>query len=97
MRAPALALAPLEVAIRRAGASLARPQHVGIHCQAHAASRFAPLEAGFLKDAIEAETLGLPLDLLGTRHDHRVDRRRNLAALDDSGGGLEIADARVGA
>src|SRR5258707_9064615 len=95
VRAAALALTPLEVAIRRAGASLARLEHVGIHRETHAASRLAPLETGFRENSVEPQTFRLGLDLLRARHHHRMHRRRYFVALDDTGGGLEIAEARI--
>src|SRR6266851_4210625 len=53
VRASALALPPLEVAVRRACASLARLQHVGVHRDTHAASRLAPFETGLRENLIE--------------------------------------------
>src|SRR5271156_4825592 len=90
MSAAALALASLEVAIRRAGASLARRKYVGVHREAHAASGLAPLEAGLGENAIEAEALRLQLDLLRSRHDHSVHARRDMLALDDPRGSLQM-------
>src|SRR5271168_4782530 len=78
MRAAALALTPLEVAIRRARASLAGLQHVGIHRQAHAASRLAPFESSFGENPVETETLRLGFHFLRARHYHRMNRRRDL-------------------
>src|SRR4051794_23339017 len=95
VRAAATALAPLEVAVRGRGAALAGAQRVGVHPQAHAAARAAPVEAGGAEHLVEALRLGLLLDLHRTRDHHRVDRRSDLAALDDLGGGAQVADARV--
>src|SRR5215204_6778686 len=78
--APAAALAPLEVAVRRGGAALARAQDVRVHAQAHRAAGRAPVEPGRGEDVVEALPLGLRGDLLGARHDHRVDARRDAAA-----------------
>src|SRR5690242_17869951 len=94
---PALALPPLEVAVRRARASLARLQHVGVHRDTHAASRLAPFETGLRENLIEPELLCLLLDQLRSRHDHRLHRRRNLAALDDLRRRLQIGYAGIGA
>src|SRR6185312_1560048 len=52
--APATALAALEVAVGRRGAALAWLEDVGVHAQAHRASRHAPVEAGVAKDLVEA-------------------------------------------
>src|SRR3954452_25519908 len=46
VRAPAAALAPLEVAVRGRGAALAGAERVRVHPQAHRAARAAPVEAG---------------------------------------------------
>src|SRR5581483_10187252 len=43
VRAAALALAALEVAVRGGGAALPRLQHVRVHAQAHRAARLAPV------------------------------------------------------
>src|SRR5438105_3670527 len=53
MGAAAGALPALEIAIRRAGASLAGLQDVRIHPQAHAAAALAPFEASVGEDTIE--------------------------------------------
>src|SRR5687768_1703173 len=47
--APALALPALEVAVGGGGAALARGELVGVHAQAHRATRAAPLGAGLLE------------------------------------------------
>src|SRR3954471_17055243 len=97
MRAAALALATLEVAVRGRRAALAGRQRVRVHAQAHRAAGRTPVEAGRLEDLVEALPLGLRLHLLRSRDDHRVDVRVALAALDDLGGGAQVADAGVGA
>src|SRR5258705_5165716 len=53
VRAPAASLPPFEISIARRGAPLARLQNIGIHTQAHRASRLAPLEARFLEDPMQ--------------------------------------------
>src|SRR5437588_10546790 len=95
MRPRAPALAPLEVAVRRRGNALARGGHVGIHAQAHRAAGAAPVEPGAPEHLVEALALGLRLDLLRARDDHRVEVARHLPAIDDRGRRAEIADARV--
>ena len=67
------ALAAFEVAVRGRGAALARLQLVGVHRQAHAAARLAPLEAGGFEDLVQPLGLGLLFHLHRARHDHRVD------------------------
>src|SRR5262245_6379706 len=75
MRAPFVALPPLEIAVRGRGATLLRLQLVGIHREAHGAARLAPVEAGLDEDLVEAFRLGLLLHQARARHDHRVDAR----------------------
>src|SRR3954462_1857196 len=67
VRAPAAALAALEVAVRRRRAALAWLENVGVHAQAHRAARAAPVEAGGREDLVEPFGLGLLLDLHGAR------------------------------
>ena len=57
--APALALAALEVAVRRRGAALARREDVGVHPQAHRAAGAAPVESGRPEDLVQPLGLGL--------------------------------------
>src|SRR5215472_11204572 len=93
----ALALASLEVAIRRAGASLLRLEDIGVHAQAHAATGLAPFKAGLGEDAMQPQRFRLAFDLLRTRHHHRLDVACDLAALDDPGRGLKVKQTGVGA
>src|SRR5258708_18779767 len=81
MGAPAVALAALEIAVRRRGAALARLEPVGVHGEAHRTTRLAPLEAGLQEHLVEALLLGLLLDQARTGHDQGVDVARDLAAL----------------
>ena len=83
----------LRFEVRRA--ALAGRGDVGVHAQAHRAARAAPVEAGGAEDLVEALGLGLALHLHRARDDHRVDVRGHPAALDDRGGGAQVADARV--
>lgn len=41
---------------------------IGVHCQAHGASRLAPVEAGLDENLIQALSLSLLLDDAGARH-----------------------------
>src|SRR4051794_3472048 len=81
VRAAAAALAAFEVAVRGRGAPLARLEDVGVHAQAHRATRLAPLEAGLLEDPVEALLLRLGLHLLGAGHHHRPHGAGDPAAL----------------
>src|SRR5207244_7520566 len=76
-RATALALAPLEVAVRRADRVLARRELVAVHRDAHRAAGLAPLGAGRLEDLAEAFALRLALHLVGTGDDHHPDACRD--------------------
>src|SRR6478672_7863561 len=97
VRAAAAALAALEVAVRGRGAALAGLEDVRVHAQAHRAAGAAPVEAGGAEDLVEPLGLGLGGDRLGAGHDHGVDVARDLATLDQRGGGAQVADAAVGA
>src|SRR5918997_4395573 len=90
--AAAAALAALEVAVRGRGAALARRQDVRVHAQAHRAAGAAPVEARGAEDLVEPLGLGLGADLLRAGDDHRLDRRRDPAALDHVRGGAQVAD-----
>src|SRR5260370_14686553 len=61
MGAAVFALAAFEIAIAGAGAALMRRENVGIHPDAHAAARVAPLENGGGKNFVAAFFLGLRL------------------------------------
>src|SRR5216684_1530408 len=65
VRAAVFALAALEIAITGAGAALVGRQDVGVHADAHAAARVAPLETGRGENFIEAFFFGLRLDAAG--------------------------------
>src|SRR3954453_18615020 len=52
MRAPALALAALEVSVGCRGAALPGGELVGVHPEAHRAAGEAPLRAEFLEDPV---------------------------------------------
>ena len=69
MRAAALALAALEVAVRRGGAALAGRELVGIHREAHRAAGLAPVESRGAEHLVEPFGFGLRLDRRRPRHD----------------------------
>src|ERR1035437_8376782 len=94
-RSPALALAPLEVAVRGADAVLAGLELVAVHGDAHRAARLAPLGAGRLEDRVEAFALGLTLDLLAARDDKHAQPGGNAATAQDRGGGPHVFDPAV--
>src|SRR3990172_12795795 len=65
VRAPSPALPPLEVAVGRGGATLARLGDVRVHPQAHRAAGLPPLETGVREDAVQPLLLRLELHLRG--------------------------------
>src|SRR3954465_11680056 len=95
VRAPATALAPLEVAVRGRGAALAGLEGVGVHPQAHRTAGAAPVEAGGAEDLVEALGLGLGLHLARPGDAHGVHGGGALAPLDHARGRAEVADAAV--
>src|SRR5437762_8393760 len=98
MRTATRALASLEVAIGRRGATLSRRKTVRVHTEAHRAAGLAPFEAGFAEDAIEAFAPPLLLDQPGARHDQsQLHIFVDAPALYDRGRGPQVLDARLGA
>src|SRR6478736_10320954 len=69
VRAAALALTALEVAVARGGAALPRSELVGVHAEAHRAAGETPLGAEVLDDLVEALGLGLEADPSRARDD----------------------------
>src|SRR5258708_26713907 len=96
MGSAAATLATLEVAIGCARATLVRCKDVGVHAEAHTASRLSPFEASRFEDGVETFLFCLALNRLGTRNDHGAHRGGDVAAADDGGGGAEIFDSGVG-
>ena len=93
MRSPAASLAPLEVAVRGRSTALARRELVGVHGEAHGATRFAPVEARVAEDLIEAFALGFGLHGHRSGHDERAHSGVHLPTADDGRGGAEVFDA----
>ena len=85
MRASALALPSLEVAVGRRRAALAWRELVGVHAQAHRAAGLPPLGAGRGEDRVEALLLGLLAHPHRTRDDEHPHAVGDLASLDDFG------------
>src|SRR5205085_5960467 len=83
VRATALALAALEVAVGRRSAALSGSELVGVHAEAHRASRPAPLGAGLGEDLVQALLHGLHPDPDRTRYDEQAGALGDLVALDD--------------
>src|SRR5690348_2301109 len=68
MRAPALALPTLEIAIGRARRAFAARQYVVIHRDAHAAAGLAPFETRAAENPVESFFLSCCFYLHGTGH-----------------------------
>ncbi len=92
-----LALTPFEVAVRGRGAALEGRQLVGVHPEAHGASRFPPLEARLEKDRVQTLLLRLGPDQPRAGNDHGGDTICDLPSLGDPRRRPEILDASVGA
>src|ERR1700694_3624 len=91
VRAAVLALAAFKIAIAGAGAALVRGQDVGVHADAHAAARVAPLEAGVTENLVEAFLFGLGLDTARAGNDERVlDTFRDVFARDEMSSRAQI-------
>ena len=73
MRAATRTLASFEIAVRGAGATLARGKPVRVHAEAHGATRLTPLETGLEQHTVKTFLLSLPLDQARSRHDERPD------------------------
>src|SRR3712207_7757408 len=93
------ALAPLEFAVRGAGATPPRRDAVPVHADAHRAARLAPLESRLSQHAVEALLLRLSLHPAGPGHHQRPHARRHPPpARDGRGLALVLAAAiRAGA
>src|SRR6202165_4485781 len=84
MSAPAAPLPSFKIAVAGGSTALTRLQNIGIHSQAHRASRLTPLEAGIQKNPMQAFLLCCSLHGLRSRHHHRPDFRIYAVALGDS-------------
>ena len=96
MGAPTAALAAFKVAVAGARGAFLGCQLVGVHCQAHRTSWFAPVESGVDKDAIQAFLFGLQFHGMAARHHHRA-FDLHAAPAGYVCGGTQIFDAAVGA
>src|SRR5262245_30257696 len=90
-----VALAALEIPVRRRSATLAGRELVGVHREAHRAARFAPLEASGLEDPGESFCFRLEFDQAGTGHDHRVDVCTDPLSINDTRDLPQVLDARI--
>ena len=76
VRAAALALAALEVAVRGGRGALAGGELVRVHAEAHRAAGATPLGAGRVEHLVQALGLGLQPDPGGARHDQHASPSR---------------------
>src|SRR6267378_8621682 len=98
VRAAVFALAALEIAIAGAGAALVRRQDVGVHTDAHAATRVAPLKTGVAENFIESFFFGLRFNAARAGDNQcLLDVFCHMLAFDKMRGGAEIIEARIGA
>ena len=97
MRATAGALAPLEVAVGRRGASFARAQLVGVHRQAHRATGTTPLGTSGGEDFVQSFTFRLLGDGNRAGHDQHLHVVSDTTAAQDVGDDAQVFDAAVGA
>src|SRR5579885_1349550 len=72
MRPAVLPLASLEIPVGGACAALVRREHIGIHPDAHAASRVAPLESRLAENPVESFLFRRRFDAAGARHNQRL-------------------------
>src|SRR5579859_3199757 len=98
VRAAVAALATFKIAIGSAGAALVRRENVGVHADAHAAARVAPLETGVGEDFVEAFFFGGGFDSARAGNDERLlDGLRDVLSFDEVRGGAQIVEPRIGA
>lgn len=97
MRATALALAALKIAVRSRGTSLAGRELIGVHGQAHAAAGLAPVGACRLEYLVQALGLGVALHHLRAGDDEHADVLGDLIALEIMSRRSQVLDAAVGA
>ena len=88
MGSPARTLTAFKIAVAGGCATFAGLQPVGIHGQAHGATRLTPFKTGGRKDLVQPFALGLLLDESRARHNQsQLHVFRNLLSdfFDDSG------------
>src|SRR5690242_10339035 len=95
MRAPAGALAALEVAVRGRRAALAGLEDVRVHPEAHGAAGEAPLEAGALEDLAQPFLLRRALHARRPRYHDRLHAVGDAPARDDLRGRAKVVQPRV--
>ncbi|BBG29876.1 diguanylate cyclase/phosphodiesterase with PAS/PAC and GAF sensor [Zymobacter palmae] len=98
VRTTAVSLTSFEVAVGRRGTVLTVAQLVGVHRQAHGATRFTPFKPCLDQNTIKTFLLSLFLDQPRPRHHHRqLDGRCNMATFRNARGFTDVFDTTVGA
>mmetsp|Transcript_21133 Transcript_21133/g.29051 ORF Transcript_21133/g.29051 Transcript_21133/m.29051 type:complete len:599 (+) Transcript_21133:398-2194(+) len=97
VRAAAVALPALKVAVAGGGAALLRLELVRVHGQAHGAAGLTPVEARGQQHLVQPLGLRLLLDQPGARHHHRVHAGRHPPPLCHLDHLADVLDAAVGA
>ena len=80
----AFSLPALKISVGCRGTALLRPQLIGVHPQAHAASGIAPFCAGCFEYPIQSFGLGLQADLVRARNHQQLNVVGLFAAVQDS-------------
>ena len=96
MSSATFSLSPFEITVAGRSTPLARLKFVRVHCQAHAATRFPPLETGFGEDLVQAFFFGLPLDQAASGYHHRIDSRSDLVSLGNFSRCTQVLDSGIG-
>mmetsp|Transcript_26770 Transcript_26770/g.59111 ORF Transcript_26770/g.59111 Transcript_26770/m.59111 type:complete len:363 (-) Transcript_26770:390-1478(-) len=90
-------LASLKVTVGGTGAALPGLKTVGVHAEAHAATRLPPVKTCLHKYLVQTLSLRLQLHDAGSRDDHGMYPLSNLAALGNLGHLPQILNSGVGA
>src|SRR5699024_1595571 len=95
VRASALSLTSLEIAVGSGSAALPRRELIGIHSQAHRASRTSPFGAAVLENHVETLLFGLQTYSHGPGYHQHTMLGRHMAAADEFCAGTQILDPGV--
>src|SRR5262249_10507811 len=90
-----LTLASLKIPVTGADGCFAGRNGIAVHRDAHAASGFTPLGAGFLEDAIQPLGFRLTLHLIRPRHNEHSNAWTHFASSDNSCGTSKIRQSAV--
>mmetsp|Transcript_20544 Transcript_20544/g.37685 ORF Transcript_20544/g.37685 Transcript_20544/m.37685 type:complete len:378 (+) Transcript_20544:1084-2217(+) len=95
MRPSSIALPSFKVTIGSGSASFLRFELVGIHGEAHGASRLAPVESRLHEDFVESFLFGLEFHQSRSRDDHGVHAIGHFASNGDGGDLAKVLNAAV--